>query len=51
MPGWYDIKSLTRENKDEDKAGMTESLELLKSILEEECKLVGSKNVILGGFR
>lgn len=53
MPGWYDIITLERSTKfisEEDAAGIKESSVRLAELLDEECKIVGASNVILGGF-
>lgn len=50
MPAWYDIKTLQRGLKHEDRDGMQASAALLRQVVASECDAIGSQNVALGGF-
>ena len=50
MPGWYDIKGMSIDQK-EDLAGMTESRHMLEAIIAQQISLgVPSENIIIAGF-
>jgi len=50
MPGWYDIKGVTIDDK-QDAVGMAESQQLLEGLVEEQiAKGISSENIILAGF-
>jgi phospholipase/carboxylesterase len=50
MPGWYDIKGMSIDQK-EDLAGMTESQHMLEAIIAQQISLgVPSENIIIAGF-
>lgn len=50
MPGWYDIKGLQIEDK-QDAAGMQESQALLEAFVQEQvAKGIPSENIIVAGF-
>ena len=50
MPGWYDIKGVNIEDK-QDVLGMSESQELLESIVEKQiANGIVPENIILAGF-
>lgn len=50
MPGWYDIKGVSIEDK-QDAQGMAESRKMLDEIIEAQVELgVPSENIILAGF-
>jgi phospholipase/carboxylesterase len=54
MRAWYDIKSLDRFDgaisQVDDEEGIEESVTSVRQLLDHECDLVGSENVVLGGF-
>lgn len=54
MRGWYDIVSLggrsARLDHKEDEKGIQASATLLEELVDSETAVVGSKNVIVGGF-
>lgn len=52
MPGWYDIVSLDMQKfaQTEDRARILENAALVGEVLSAEAELVGSENVVLGGF-
>ncbi len=50
MPAWYDITSLNRGLKHEDRDGIQASAALLREVLATECDAIGSRNVAIGGF-
>jgi predicted esterase len=50
MPAWYDIKSLARGLKDEDRDGMLKSVAMLRAIVDDECNRIDSRRVVVGGF-
>lgn len=50
MPSWFDIKSLSFDT-DEDKAGIQQSSDMLKSLVKEELKHgIKAENIVIGGF-
>ena len=50
MPGWYDIKGVEIEDK-QDAVGMSESKEMLDDLIQEQMTLgVPSDNIIVAGF-
>ena len=50
MPGWYDIKGSDISDK-EDLPGMTESQQMLESLIEQQiAKGIESENIIIAGF-
>jgi len=50
MPGWYDIKGVSIEDK-QDEVGMKESRELLESLIDMQVASgIASENIILAGF-
>lgn len=50
MPSWFDIKSLSFDEK-EDEEGVKRSSESLNSMIEEEIKLgISSERIVIGGF-
>lgn len=50
MPGWYDIASLSVEQR-EDEQGVLESQRLITGLIEQQLKLgIQSQRIILGGF-
>ena len=50
MPGWYDIKGMSIEDK-QDAVGMRESQQLVESLIEELVAAgIPSENMILAGF-
>lgn len=50
MPGWYDIKGIRIEDK-QDAEGMQESQALLESLVKQQIALgVPSENIIIAGF-
>jgi phospholipase/carboxylesterase len=50
MPGWYDIKGASIDDK-QDAVGMSESREMLDQIIEGQIESgIGSENIILAGF-
>ena len=50
MPGWYDIKGVDIQDK-EDAIGMAESRQMLDGLIEQQIKLgVSSENIIVAGF-
>ena len=50
MPGWYDIKGVTIEDK-QDAVGMSESQQLLESLVDDQLSRgIVSEHIILAGF-
>ena len=50
MPGWYDIKGMNIEDK-QDEVGMAESKSLLDSLIEQQIEAgVPSSQIIIAGF-
>jgi len=50
MPGWYDIKGMTIEGR-QDRQGIEESYALVEKLIEEQIALgIPSENIILAGF-
>ena len=50
MPGWYDIKGISIEDK-QDAIGMAESQETVNQIIDELIEYgISSKNIVLAGF-
>ncbi|KAI0987194.1 hypothetical protein GJ496_009126 [Pomphorhynchus laevis] len=50
MPAWFDIRDLTGE-KEEDEAGILESVQYLHNLIANEVKLgIPSENIMIGGF-
>ena len=50
MPGWYDIKGMSIEDK-QDEVGMAESKKLLDALIEEQIESgVPSDQIIIAGF-
>jgi len=50
MPGWYDIRGTSIEDK-QDAVGMAESHEMLSGLIESQIEQgIGSENIILAGF-
>jgi phospholipase/carboxylesterase len=50
MPGWYDIKGVSIEDK-QDAVGMAESRNMLDQIIESQIESgIASENIILAGF-
>lgn len=50
MPGWYDIKGLSIEDK-QDAVGMSESQSTVEALIEQQIAMgVPSSNIILAGF-
>jgi phospholipase/carboxylesterase len=50
MPGWYDIKGVSIEDK-QDAVGMAESREMLDQIIQSQIESgIASENIILAGF-
>jgi phospholipase/carboxylesterase len=50
MPGWYDIKGFSLEEK-QDREGMDASREMLEGLVKEQIDLgIASNNIILAGF-
>ena len=50
MPGWYDIKGVSIEDK-QDAVGMAESQALVNQIVDELLEFgIASKNIVLAGF-
>ncbi|KAJ1927906.1 hypothetical protein EC988_010201, partial [Linderina pennispora] len=51
MPSWYDIRSLERVTKDEDEAGMRESMIKVNKIISDEVAAgISPERIVLGGF-
>ncbi|KAJ3192692.1 hypothetical protein HK101_006114 [Irineochytrium annulatum] len=52
MPGWYDIKSLSRHDRGfEDEAGMMKTVDTINTLIKNEVDAgIPSKRIVLGGF-
>ncbi|KAA8909604.1 hypothetical protein TRICI_004439 [Trichomonascus ciferrii] len=51
MPSWYDILSLERINAQQDEAGVLQSVETLKGLVEEQKQQgIPSERIVIGGF-
>ncbi|KAI8851766.1 Phospholipase/carboxylesterase/thioesterase [Chytridium lagenaria] len=51
MPGWYDIISLDKTARQEDRPGMLKTVEIIDALIQREIDAgVDSKRIVLGGF-
>jgi len=51
MPSWFDIKSLDKNDGNEDVAGIQKASELIKNMINEEIQAgIPANRILLGGF-
>jgi len=51
MPSWFDIRSLDKNDNNEDESGVKKASELINKMIEDEVKAgIPASRIVLGGF-